>query len=85
MFSFIRAGLQENLFWGVSNQVRHRPVCTTTEEGVRLEILDDIKTLISCMVAAQLIFVFVFAYAKSRFSHDGAHLIRLLPITDFIC
>ena len=33
------------------------------------------KTLISFMVAAKLICVFVFAYAKSRFSHDEAHLI----------
>ena len=32
------------------------------------------KALISCAVTAQLICVFVFAYAKSRFSHDAAHL-----------
>ena len=31
------------------------------------------KVLISCAVTAQLICVFVFAYAKSRFSHDAAH------------
>ena len=30
------------------------------------------KALIICVV--QLICVFVFAYAKSRFSHDGAHI-----------
>ena len=30
------------------------------------------KALISCIVTAQLIRVFVFAYAKSRFSHDAA-------------
>ena len=29
--------------------------------------------LISCAVTAQLICVFVFAYAKCRFSHDAAH------------
>ena len=31
------------------------------------------KALISCTVTAQLICVFVFAYVKSRFSHDAAH------------
>ena len=33
------------------------------------------KALISCTVTAQLICVFVFAYAKSRFSHNEAHII----------
>ena len=33
------------------------------------------KALISCAVTGQLICVFVFAYAKSRFSHNEAHLI----------
>ena len=32
------------------------------------------KALISCAVTAQLICVFVFAYAKIRFSHNEAHL-----------
>ena len=32
------------------------------------------KALISCGATAQLICAFVFAYAKSWFSHDGAHL-----------
>ena len=32
------------------------------------------KTLISFAVTAKLICVFVFAYAKSRFSHDEAHM-----------
>ena len=31
------------------------------------------KALISFAVTAKLICVFVFAYAKSRFSHDEAH------------
>ena len=31
------------------------------------------KGLISFAVTAKLICVFVFAYAKSRFSHDAAH------------
>ena len=38
------------------------------------------KALISFAVTVKLICVFVFAYAKSRFSHDAAHLmiIKLL-------
>ena len=32
------------------------------------------KALISFAVTAKLIWVFVFAYAKSRFSHDEAYL-----------
>ena len=32
------------------------------------------KVLISFAVTAKLICVFVFAYAKSRFSHDAAHI-----------
>ena len=32
------------------------------------------KPLISCAVTVQLICAFVFAYAKSRFSHDLAHV-----------
>ena len=35
------------------------------------------KALISCPVTAQLICVFVFAYVKSRFSHNEAHIIPL--------
>ena len=31
------------------------------------------KALISCAVTSQLILVFVFAYAKSQFSHNEAH------------
>ena len=33
------------------------------------------KALISCAVTAQLICVFIFAYAKIRFSHDVAHIV----------
>ena len=33
------------------------------------------KALISCKVTAQLICVFVFAYAKSQFSHNKAQMI----------
>ena len=36
------------------------------------------KALISCRVTAQLIFVFVFAYAKSSASHDSAQMISVM-------
>ena len=35
------------------------------------------KALISFAFAAKLICVFVFACAKSRFSHDSAHIVKL--------
>ena len=67
--------------FGVSDQVRHKPGCTTTEDGWRLEISDlgsirvaKTKTLINFAVTAKLICVFVFAYAKSRFSNDAAQI-----------
>ena len=65
------------VFW-VFDQVRHKLGCTSTEDVKRLEISDlesrgivlsmvrKTKALISCAVNAQLICVFVFAYAKSR-------------------
>ena len=34
------------------------------------------KVLVSCAVTAQLICAFVFAYAKSRFSHDMTELFQ---------
>ena len=37
-----------------------------------------IKALISFAVTAKLIWVFVFAYAKSLFSHDAAHMYSVL-------
>ena len=37
------------------------------------------KTPISCAVTAQLICAFVFAYAKSRFTHDAAYVQMLGP------
>ena len=38
------------------------------------------KALISCAVTAQLICVFVFAYAKSQFSHNEAHFLPHLAL-----
>ena len=74
--------------FGVSDQVHYKPGCTATEDGQRLEILDlgsrgivaKTKALISFTVTAKLICVFVFAYAKIRFSHDEAHIIYRLSI-----
>ena len=67
--------------FGVSDQVPHKPGCTATEDGYRLEISDlgsirvaKTKALISFEVTAKLICVFVFAYAKNRFSHDVSQL-----------
>ena len=36
------------------------------------------KAQISCAITAQLICVFVFAYAKHWFSHDVAHIIMVV-------
>ena len=55
----------------VSDQVPYKPGCTATEDGWKLEI----------SVTAKLICVFVFAYAKSRFSHDAAHIFRYVYYT----
>ena len=54
----------------VSNHVRHKPVCTVTEAGQKLEMLEfstirEIKALTSFAV----ICVFVFHYADFWFSH----------------
>ena len=35
------------------------------------------KALISSAVTPQLICAFVYAYAKSRFSHDATHLVNI--------
>ena len=42
------------------------------------------KALISFAVTAKLICVFVFVYAKSRFSHDAAHFIYFQASKDEI-
>ena len=41
------------------------------------------KALITCTVTTQLICVFVFAYAKSRFSHDAVCIISLVSKKTF--
>ena len=43
-----------------------------------MDLCSETKALISCVVTTQLICAFVFAYAKSKFSHDAAHKILVL-------
>ena len=70
------------LVFGVSNLVRHKPGCTVTEDDERLEISDLVSrgTVLSVKQKkgghreADLC-LFVFVYAKSRFSHDGAQVL----------
>ena len=40
------------------------------------------KALISFAVTAKLICVFVFAYAKSRFSHDAAQILQVSEVIE---
>ena len=42
------------------------------------------KSLISCAVTAQLICAFVFAYTKSRFSHDKGQIILHFSVIQII-
>ena len=70
-----------------SDQVRHKPGCTVTEDEYRLELfavesreycticVAKTKALISFAVTANLICAFVFAYADCWFSHAAAHFI----------
>ena len=64
--------------YGLSNQVQHKPGCTTTEDDTRLEISDlessENKGADQLCGYRELVWAFVFAYTKSRFSHDAAHI-----------
>ena len=63
----------------ISNLVRHKPGCTATEDGQRLEISDlgnksdhtiyvvKTKALISCVVTPQLSYTFVLQMPKAGF------------------
>ena len=69
----------------ISDQVRHKPDCTTTEASLGLGISDFgsrglvylylkktlTKALISYTVTEQLICAFAFAFAKSKFSYGA--------------
>ena len=69
-FRAITAILQ--VLFGDSDQVQHKPGCTITEggqaRGLKFWELREISVIM------QLISAFVFAYAKSRFSHNAAHI-----------
>ena len=77
--------IRKAVFW-VSDQVLQKPCCAAKEDGWKLENFGlrkkrkytinvaKTKALISCAVNVQLICVFVFAYAKSKFSHDAAYI-----------
>ena len=73
--------MKKSTIW-VSDQFRHKPACTVTGEGKKLGILDllyypcseNSLSLIGCVVTAQLICVFVFAYAGCWFSYAAAHI-----------
>ena len=71
--------------FGVYDQVRHKPGCTDTEGNYVFRKKRDCticvantKALISFEVIAQLNCVFVFACAKSWFSHDAAQMIYFI-------
>ena len=76
--------------FGASDQVRHKPGCTTTEDGWRLEILDlgsrgiVLSVYIKDKGADQLCSYsaadlrLCFRIAKSRFSHKEAHVKKTL-------
>ena len=65
------------LVFGVSDQVQHKPGCAASEDRWRLDI-SDLESRGIALTTKQktnaLICLFVFAYAKSRFSHDKAHI-----------
>ena len=73
-----------NHVFSISDQVRHKPGCTATEDGQKLTIVGSrctiyeakTKSLISGALTARLIGTFAFASAKKRFSHEAAHFIR---------
>ena len=72
---------REKSVFGISDQVQQKSQKMVI--GLKFRILEverlyylysKTKVQISCTVTLQLICTFVFAYSKSRFSHDAAHL-----------
>ena len=69
--------------FGFSNLVRHKPNCTATEDGKRLEIsYQRSRGIVLHNICGENkganLRLFVFAYhAKSRFSHDVAQIQRI--------
>ena len=70
--------IRKPALWG-SDQVRHKPACTSTEDGKRLEILDlesrEIALSSENKGTDQLhsYCTLIFAYAKCWFSDSAAH------------
>ena len=72
----------------VSDQVPHKPRCTSTEDGQRLESLnlghrriakyplcsENKKALISFTVTVHLVCAFVSSYVKYLFSHEVSQI-----------
>ena len=84
--------MRENLSSGVSDLVRHKPACRVRkrlEEAKRKRdcTFQVVKTnaLTSFAVTAQLIWVFVFAYANSWFSHEVAHILKKICFCIQVC
>ena len=61
--------------FGVSDQAPHKPGCKTTQDGWRLEISYIGEGLY--YLCNENKGIFVFAYAKSQFSHDVAYIVYL--------
>ena len=59
---------------GVSDQVQHKPDCTTTEDGLIEALNYGFRKQMECTIyvgeTKALICGFVFAYAKCKFSRD---------------
>ena len=69
--------------FGVSDQVRHKPGCTTTEDGLKFRIkeVEGLYYLCSENIGADQLCGYrtadlglCFCIYKSRFSHDAAHI-----------
>ena len=59
-----------------SDQDRHRPGCTVSEDGWRLEILDSERRVAKTKALVSFACVFVFAYADCWFSHVVAQFLK---------
>ena len=65
-----------------SRRIRSRSITIDRyHKGLEVEVdirVAKTKALISFAVTAKLICAFVFAYAKSRFSHNEAHIVTVV-------
>ena len=65
------------LVFEVSDQVRHKPGCATTENGLGLEI-SDLARRGTCSEKKGADLYLCFHICKNRFSHDGTQIIEWL-------